>query len=433
MSEQAPSSTPQPPPSSPEAVPLEPLSSKLQIHPYYQFPWLVVSILIIGVLALWVTGFLRIGGGSMGSVANEKKAAENSVEFGNLADREAVQVSWRRLHDQLKAAQADQAGLAKDLERLTRQMAELRQSEGGRRLATDPALVEQFVTLEQQPQPTPDVLKRSRTDVEKLLKVCDRALQDQELLVEPNESLSRQADTACREASEALQKVRADLTGLAALVRRADKQQPAPGTLAETIVAFEQDREDQRLAELTKKRQAIRDAAEEQKQEIELAAEKKLREEELEQARITNARKVAEAKAKTERDEAARRDEQEKLAAEKAHAEKLRKFDKALPEIRSLLSPMISKGRMQIGRQGWAPGEEGPVSLDALKSNKVLDLNETGLYAIVILFGGPSCPNDRPRGGLPNSPPLTEPKYRRVQELLIEFGDILVEKKMLRP
>ncbi|MDZ4686584.1 MAG: hypothetical protein SH850_16055 [Planctomycetaceae bacterium] len=294
-------------------------------------------------------------------------------------------------------------------------------------------MVNQFAALTGRSRPDNDQIDLWRSTLNGLAKTCDEAIQDEHLLVDPSEKTQERAQAIQAAVAEALTTARDDLAFLNAVARRAAANQPGALTLAEAVATRDERRQSQRAAELAEERAEIQREADAQKKAMDLTAERKRRDEELEQQRIADELKAIEARTKTEREQKLLRETQEKLAAERAYQEKLKKFDKALPEIKSLLSPMISQGSMQIGGAGWTPGEKGPVSLAALQKNRILDLGENGVYYVSGLFCGPSCRNDRPRGGFPETFTTNEAKIRRAQELLVEFGDILVEKGLLRP
>lgn len=147
------------------------------------------------------------------------------------------------------------------------------------------------------------------------------------------------------------------------------------------------------------------------------------------------------AKAKAAEDEQARamalKDaEQARIAAQK-EAELERKFQAALPEIKSLLMPFISEGFTQpVGREYQRTLTKKRVSYNALKSSGQLTATPDGVREFVASVNYSNSKNDRPLGSFPNTwshfyeEPWFEPGHR-AQALLIEFGDLLVKKKML--
>lgn len=99
-----------------------------------------------------------------------------------------------------------------------------------------------------------------------------------------------------------------------------------------------------------------------------------------------------------------------------------REFERDLPEIKSLLSAFLTGGFKYRNDNA-----KGPASLSHIASQKGLELNANGSYAMAFLANS----SDRPAGGLKN-PPNPE-RIRRAQDLLIKYGDLMVQKKMLDP
>jgi hypothetical protein len=115
-----------------------------------------------------------------------------------------------------------------------------------------------------------------------------------------------------------------------------------------------------------------------------------------------------------------------------------RDFENALPQIRSLLHPFITDGRTQpeqgLFRQTTSVG---PVSLGALRSEGVLEPtieHQRRLWGMTA-----SGRNDREMGGFPSyignnmDWNAKQPTVQKAQELLIKYGDLMVEKEMLAP
>jgi len=99
-----------------------------------------------------------------------------------------------------------------------------------------------------------------------------------------------------------------------------------------------------------------------------------------------------------------------------------RDFERDLPEIKGLLSAFLSDGFKYR-----ADNAKGPASLSHIASQKGLELNANGSYAMAFLANS----SDRPAGGLKN--PAGPDRIRRAQDLLIKYGDLMVRKKMLEP
>lgn len=117
-----------------------------------------------------------------------------------------------------------------------------------------------------------------------------------------------------------------------------------------------------------KREQPIRDDAQKRQLENERLTEQAVQNAEIERQEAQQRLRAADARASAAKEKQLVREAEEKIAAERAHAAKLRKFEQALPEIQSLLSPMISRGRMQLGSNG-ANFSGPPVRMDRSRSH----------------------------------------------------------------
>lgn len=426
---------PSPPEPPRQPVPLEPLTSELNLRPSSGLPWAIILLVLGGGAWLFVSGRLPLGPIPDGAakIPEMQETANTNAAFSQAEERRVVQGNWETLQVRVLSAKKQLDSLAQVLGELAQRRQELEQSEEGRRLAANEELVNQFAALTTAARPDPDQLRLWQNELDRLVNSCTEAIQNETLLLDPAEKTQESATVVAKAVSDALTTVRNDLAAVNAIARGATGNQPAPMTLAEAVATRDQRYQAQRAAEFAKKQAKIQQETDAQNLALDLKEEQRRLDDELAQKQIENERKAMEAQAKTAREQAVLRDAKEKIAAERAYQEKLKKFDKALPEIKSLLSPMISQGSMQIGGAGWTPGEKGPVSLAALQKNRILDLGDNGVYYVSGLFCGPSCRNDRPRGGFPESFTSNETKIRRAQELLVEFGDVMVEKGLLRP
>ena len=127
---------------------------------------------------------------------------------------------------------------------------------------------------------------------------------------------------------------------------------------------------------------------------------------------------------------------------EAQQAEQRRKLEldyaRELPEIRRLLHPFISDGRVQPIPGGFQSGwRMEPMSLSAIASTGALRDTDDGL-AELYRVGGHSLNARRGLGGFPSHNPINlarNPSVRktveRARELLQKYGDLLVEKGVL--
>jgi hypothetical protein len=98
--------------------------------------------------------------------------------------------------------------------------------------------------------------------------------------------------------------------------------------------------------------------------------------------------------------------------------------------MKSLLAPFISPGKLQLQGASWVGGEEGPVSLAAIQQLGALKTNGGASYMLMYFGNGV---NGRPMGSFPRGPANDQGEVGQVQNFINEYGDILVEKKLLRP
>ena len=117
-----------------------------------------------------------------------------------------------------------------------------------------------------------------------------------------------------------------------------------------------------------------------------------------------------------------------------------RQLQQDMAQVRSLLSPFISKGRTQhLFANAYKIDNDPtprPVSLGRLRALGYLQKNRTSWMN---LWRSTSAKNDRPLGSFPNAPSghigfeQALPSVQRAQALLIKYGDLLVDKGLLSP
>lgn len=140
----------------------------------------------------------------------------------------------------------------------------------------------------------------------------------------------------------------------------------------------------------------------------------------LERERIAEETKVREAEKRAEI--AGLTSKRNQVDSEIKAASLEREFERDLPEIKGLLSAFLTGGFKYRNDNA-----KGPASLSHIASQKGLELNANGSYAMAFLANS----SDRPAGGLKN--PASPERIRRAQDLLIKYGDLMVQKKMLEP
>ncbi len=318
---------------------------------------------------------------------------------------------------------------------------ELLTTDKGRPIAADAEALGLFRTLWKQPRPEADAPAALRKRLDPLKAVLDKALAANDTTYAPSEDvvsrLKAIEDEARRgvEAYDDLNRRVAAIVAstppggagegtptLQAALDALDRQLTAEETAA-IAAAVERERKD-------RAEQLAREKAESERRitAAQLEAEKIRREAEMK--RLADDKQVALAQAKAE-------EEVRKVARERADLE--RRFQAALPEIQSLLSPFITEGFTQPGRNYFekATTKKMRVSYGKLKGNGFLEDTPQGVYKLIAAVV-PNKANDRPLGSFPGtwSNDYSDPWFaptQRAQELLRDFGPILVEKGMLEP
>jgi hypothetical protein len=423
----------------PPNVPPDSFTSELDPTSAPQFTWLrILGLAALLVLVVFIVRFFFSPATTRTDRqinALEQRATAN-VEYARSAEQAVSRQQWKAALNSLDQAQSRQVTLSRDLSDLTGLLNELPTSDSGKRLAVNADLVTQFRAIHDSERIDATELGTLTEQLSELRGIVEKTLANEQLVINLDERFKQQVETLSERFKQAAISTRQQLETLKVVITAAKTKTVAPSdtTLADAIQSQQQHENESYLQELARARATMKQEFDQQRQSQQLEMDRQLEQVRLEQEAAQGALEVQKAQ------EGVRqlKEEAEQLAADiaaqKARAEQLAKFEQALPEIRSLLSPMISKGRMQLGgTTGWTPGEEGPVSLSALKAAKALDLSDKGVYYIGPLFCGPNCGNDRPRGSFPASISYSKAEIHRAQELLVEFGDILVEKEMLRP
>ncbi len=125
------------------------------------------------------------------------------------------------------------------------------------------------------------------------------------------------------------------------------------------------------------------------------------------------------------------------IAAARKKAKRQLELQADLPEIRSTLVPFITHGHKQLQDGEWVYLEEKePISLKGLQAAGVLKDEQMSFQRLYFIGGGRE--NDRPNGpfrsyigGHIHDPDM--PLVRKVQRLLLSYGDLLVDLHMLSP
>ncbi len=404
---------------------LDSLTSELQLPGSSPFPWLIVAALVAGLGVSAAVGWVKFSLPSTPKERREKAIAElvaGQKEFQAFANLARVKSGWTAAAAMLKALQQKQeSGLASAVE-LETLFTSLSESDQGRRIAADPDMVAQFVALRDRKRLSIKELKAIREALKENQRVNDRALADETLLIDVDPNLVAQIKATEADQSQFTELDR-DLASLRLLVEQAGRNPPAEATLAQAVAAWKRSEAATALAKLAPP-----------------AAPVSLRMEPADEAMLTLLND-----AKTEKEQAIVRQAQRILASVQATYTLDIEFRAALPEIHTLLLPMIGHGSMQLAGEDkhfWYRGNPGPLSLAKLKQFGALEpgnekwlgevfceepnnMHRDGLFTSHI--------NDRNLGSFPRLLADDNGEFKRAQELLIKFGNLMVEQGLLNP
>ena len=426
---------PSPPPVKPEAM-----TTRLRIFENAPALRLVTLVLPLAALAgvavvagLLFTGYLHVAPGPdtpVGKkIALQDKAAANA-EFGQEADNALYRVSWQEARDKLNEAGEFCEELAGTAQKLNRELARLQADEAGRRIASRIEWIDQFMAIRDRPRLTESDIATQRESIHSLIEQCEQALNDADIVIPCTEAFTAKSISLHDQLSQAQKEVREDQRRLTALLSISEVASPTNETLSKTSFKRARELERAALEEIAKAQATQREEAERQRKQLVLEAERKVQAAKEEQERIAQEARVAAAEAEKEKKRQAAALAAQRAAAEQAHREKIAAFEREFPAMKSLLSPFISSGQFQLQGSQWVGGEEGPVSLSAIHQLGALNPN-AGTSHMLMYFG--NGVNGRPTGSFPRGHADDSGQVYRVQTFLLKYGDILVEKKLLRP
>ena len=324
-----------------------------------------------------------------------------------LQEFESAAAEWERLVDSLENGQLGRV-LAADTESLPSLMELL--SVGSEQANDPPGYREQF-----------DLVSG---EVEKFL-AGDRVTAVTGATLRAIETLRDEI----RERERALQ---GSLDRLKLAARDARGSQPGEMTLEEAYEAYRaQQAEQARLREIAA-RERVRKEAEErieeaEREKLEAKTALEVAKQAAEADRMRREKEMLEIAAAKEKEEA-----DAKLAQERLETE----FTRDLPEIRRLLSPFVSPAPYYLSRPGsyLYSGQSTGLSLSTVAKSGALEPTDEGIDMMSMLGKAPY----RPLGSFPKYVQSewrrTESVKRRLvraQELLLKYGDLLVEKGMM--
>lgn len=383
--------------------------------------------------------------GSMNEKLREIRAEAASQQLY----RDALRARVAEVRSLRAEVRADLDALEQDVRDWTEQSQQLLHNDLGRRLAARPELLRQYRLLDDSPPVTEKQIERWDEQLAVRFESLGERSDDADMMLSvPKESIGALEDIH-RGIRDVRSAVRAKQSELQHLMQQAARvSTPAERDLQSALEHFEQQEVQGRLEriaeaekrafdEYTEKLAAERAATARERGELQLKKERELRDLELAAVEANSnieAQKLKDAIAEVKRQEAQRQAElKAKIERKTLEAE----FQAAMPEIRSYLIPLIAHSRWQLTGQQWKYVDTaGPVSLSAIRARGALQNTESGYEAVYWICGGPQ--NERPNGPFDRYiggaiHPRRIPLARKVQTLLNEFGELMVEKGMLAP
>lgn len=315
--------------------------------------------------------------------------------------------------------------LDREITAWNKRLPELLKGELGRRLSSRTSAVEQFAALYERPRASREAAESLREQMKSLVGPVEAASAGGEPNNLLSEALVQDLEKLFQSAQDALREYEQARFVIDTLLSDGAKSELGKGTLQEALQGYQTEQARVRAEQIASARKAGHDEVTKKLMALEAEAEKSLGEIELKRA------SVRQAEEKLKREQA--------LAAEQQALERKRleaRFAAALPEIRRVLRPFITDGYAQP--RNWRferTANKGPVSFAALQGGGYLTKDVKGLQRL----HAANVHNDRELGAFPSflggdqDFAQKQEALLRAQNLLNEFGPLLVEKGMLAP
>ena len=307
----------------------------------------------------------------------------------------------------------------------------------GKKIAADSTRAEQFAGVLEKDPVSKTRVKQMREQLETLIAPIERAILDANSTYSPSPTIVAEIQTLGGDARSKLRDFREIKAVVDTLQTDSALTPPSEKTLEKVISDLEAEKA-RRRAELIRKTKAEEHDSESKR----LATAEGKAEQELANARLAllKARTEAEKQGIDLQTDDLKRKTDEAKAAEQKRVDKAKreaKFDAAYPAMKAYLVPITSPGFKQFKGTALEMTEtKGPMSLTCLQGNVKKSEAATGYFARNIS----TFWNDRPLGAFPpfsvGGAGVTPQAYEiwyRVQDFIAEFGDIMVERKLLAP
>lgn len=365
----------------------------------------------------------------------EQSARENSA-LATASENRLSRQKWEDLKRRLDRANNSIAELQTMTAKWNSRLAALRTSEQGKKLAANSTLLDQFAPLAAKPRVTVDELESWSQQLRDIDEVVTQGLDTRSLKIEPKAVFGERVQEILTNADSAVRSQKSDDAGLGLLLDSlSESDRPGDRTLEKALVELDQGRIRNYLTVQAAELKKVRDAAEAaDRQNLLETEQKKLG---SENARKRSEREVDVQRAKNDADVASEevKDFLRAVDAARKKRELIRRFEADFPKMRRLLAPLITPGKTELTKDGWRPIHDArPVSLSALTARGILKPAPPHhtFTNMLQVFGPPQ--NDRDFGSFPTRLlSLEDDSGVRVQKFLTEYGDVLVERKLLLP
>jgi hypothetical protein len=333
-----------------------------------------------------------------------------------------------------------------ELDRWEAEVIALLDKDEGRALASQPHYVRRYRAMVKQERPGREELERIRAATKTLLEPVEAALANPADALVPDESVSSPFDGFLRRAREGRDATRTPRVQIRTLLahaategkpgartlRTAVEEQAAEEAIAATALVEAEEEKARR------ERESKLAAARREQIEAETKAEVDRIKAETEAKRVLGEQEARRITAEAEASRARMEQEAQASLAKQRKAQLEKAFEQQWPAMRPYLVAFTAPGFTQPrGREYERTSEKGPVSLGKLRGAGMLEKDVESLrtfHAITVI----NKMNDRDRGGFPDysGPPSFEQNQellRRIQDFLITYGEIMVEKGHLAP
>jgi hypothetical protein len=412
-------------------VPLEPATGELRFGIRSVTLATLLLLAVAGAATLVWTGRIRLPTFAAPAYDRHralKELAERNLDFQKDLNEARRDVKWqmvRGLLDQVEQLMNKLEVANAQIENEFKQLEDTG-SDDGSRLRRSETLIDQYIALRESRRVTPEEIRAYRELVEKYRALCNEAIEDRTVVFDADAQFRDELDDVLEKSVQALKNVNADREALHHIITACKQFDVTINTLPEAIEQRKKNRAGARLEKMAKDLEAENAKADEAARKTQLAVEREF-------LAAEQKLQAAEAKVTTERALGIVRQAQMQLGIETDRQAHVARFGREFPKVKSLLSPFISHGRMHLAKdQTWSKGEPAPLSLAAMKANPYFNRQPAGAEWGLDLASERAA-NDRPRGSFPTAIFGNYEVFARVHAFIIEFGDLMVERKLLLP